>query len=200
MLQRGFQSSVAPGLHVGLGEISRVDSLQLRWGDGRVSRLRDVAVPARLTLRQRAAGVPVAAERVPGGFLPGDKGWGRAEGPRAAGGSGPVEGYPLMERAGAGPVGGWAHLRGDHVDFTRERLLVHMRSAEGPALCSGAVNGAGLPALYLGGGRGPAGGLLLQQPHGACARRTRGGGDAGAASEDTSCVLFDADGDGHADL
>src|SRR5690625_2977418 len=137
MLQRGFQSSVAPGLHVGLGEISRVDSLQLRWGDGRVSRLRDVAVPARLTLRQREAGEPEAVERVPGSFLPGDKGGGRAEG------------YPLMELAGAGPAGGWAHLRGDHVDFTRERLLVHMRSAEGPALCSGDVNGDGLEDPYL---------------------------------------------------
>ncbi len=200
MLQRGFQSSVAPGLHVGLGEISRVDSLQLRWGDGRVSRLRDVAVPARITLRQREAGEPEAVERVPGSFLPGDKGWGRAEGPRAAGGSGPVEGYPLMELAGAGPAGGWAHLRGDHVDFTRERLLVHMRSAEGPALCSGDVNGDGLEDLYLGGGRGQAGVLLLQQPDGEFIEHTPGVFEADAASEDTSCVLFDADGDGHADL
>src|SRR5690625_2392710 len=200
MLQRGFQSSVAPGLHVGLGEISRVDSLQLRWGDGRVSRLRDVAVPARLTLRQREAGEPEAVERVPGSFLPGDKGWGRAEGPRAAGGSGPVEGYPLMELAGAGPAGGWAHLRGDHVDFTRERLLVHMRSAEGPALCSGDVNGDGLEDLYLGGGRGQAGVLLLQQPDGEFIEHTPGVFEADATSEDTSCVLFDADGDGHADL
>src|SRR5690625_7473194 len=129
MLQRGFQSSVAPGLHVGLGEISRVDSLQLRWGDGRVSRLRDVAVPARITLRQREAGEPEAVERVPGSCLPGDKGWGRAEGPRAAGGSGPVEGCPRMALAGAGPAGGWARLRGEHVGSTRQPRPLHWRSA-----------------------------------------------------------------------
>src|SRR5690625_1081062 len=169
-------------------------------GEGRVSRLRDGGVPARITLRQREAGEPEAVERVPGSFMPGDKGWGRAEGPRAAGGSGPVEGYPLMELAGAGPAGGWAHLRGDHVDFTRERLLVHMRSAEGPALCSGDVNGDGLEDLYLGGGRGQAGVLLLQQPDGEFIEHTPGVFEADAASEDTSCVLFDADGDGHADL
>src|SRR5690625_7198827 len=51
MLQRGFQASVAPGLHVGQGEISRGESLQPRWGDGRASRRRDVAAPDRITLR-----------------------------------------------------------------------------------------------------------------------------------------------------
>ena len=51
-LQRGFQSSVQPGLHVGLGNIAAIDSLVLRWPDGRTSRLTDIEVPAQLTLRQ----------------------------------------------------------------------------------------------------------------------------------------------------
>ena len=54
-LQRGFQSSVQPGLHVGLGEISALDSLVLRWPDGRTSRVADLEVPARITLRQSEA-------------------------------------------------------------------------------------------------------------------------------------------------
>ncbi len=52
MLQRGFQSSVAPGLHVGLGELSQVDSLRLRWPDGRITRRGAVALPGRLFLKQ----------------------------------------------------------------------------------------------------------------------------------------------------
>ncbi|MEX2346647.1 MAG: CRTAC1 family protein, partial [Balneolaceae bacterium] len=73
ILQRGFQSSVAPGLHVGLGEITRVDSLRLRWPDGRVSRLTDVEVPARITLRQSGATnqpvPPPPPAAMPGDFL-----------------------------------------------------------------------------------------------------------------------------------
>ncbi|MEX2344364.1 MAG: CRTAC1 family protein, partial [Balneolaceae bacterium] len=71
ILQRGFQSSVAPGLHVGLGEITRVDSLRLRWPDGRVSRLTDVEVPTRITLRQSGATnqpVPPPPATMPGDF------------------------------------------------------------------------------------------------------------------------------------
>ncbi|MCC5940610.1 MAG: CRTAC1 family protein, partial [Balneolaceae bacterium] len=40
-LQRGFQSSVEPGLHVGLGRATVADSLVIRWPDGRTSRLYD---------------------------------------------------------------------------------------------------------------------------------------------------------------
>jgi enediyne biosynthesis protein E4 len=70
-LQRGFQSSVEPGLHVGLGETARIDSLVLRWPDGRTSRLSDVEVPARLTLYQSDSETR-AAPRPPAPRIPGD--------------------------------------------------------------------------------------------------------------------------------
>ena len=58
-LQRGFQSSVAPGLHVGLGDdTGRVDSLRLRWPDGRISRMQDIELPAQLTLKQSQSSEP----------------------------------------------------------------------------------------------------------------------------------------------
>lgn len=56
-LQRGFLSSVEPGLHVGLGaNVQKVDSLLVHWPDGRVHRLTDVEVPRRLILDQSEAG------------------------------------------------------------------------------------------------------------------------------------------------
>jgi len=70
-LQRGFQSSVEPGLHVGLGETATVDSLVLRWPDGQTSRITDIEVPARLTLRQSEA-TNAPAPPPPPAIMPGD--------------------------------------------------------------------------------------------------------------------------------
>src|SRR5690625_3399761 len=73
-------------------------------------------------------------------------------------------------------------------------------AARGAPARAGGAAGGGLGVLYVGGGRGQAGVLLLQQPDGEFIEHTPGVFEADAASEDTSCVLFDADGDGHADL
>ena len=70
-LQRGFQSSVQPGLHVGLGETATIDSLVLRWPDGRTSRMENLDVPARITLRQSEANDRPAPPPPPA-TMPGD--------------------------------------------------------------------------------------------------------------------------------
>jgi hypothetical protein len=134
MLQRGFQSSVAPGLHIGLGEVTRLDSLRLRWPDGRITRMQDVEVPARIRLSQVGAGPPEPV-RPPAALAPGD-----------------IPTARLLEAAEGNAGIDWAHMEDGYVDFARERLLVHMRSTEGPALCTGDITGNGLDDLYLGGG------------------------------------------------
>lgn len=179
MLQRGFLSSVEPGLNVGLGEINRVDSLRLRWPDGRVTRMNDISVPAHLKLAQSKAADPESVEAGPA-ILPGDK---------LAGD------LPILSESSFG----WSHTENGYVDFTRERLLVHMRSTEGPALCSGDVTGNGLQDVYIGGGRGQAGVLHLQTSLGFKVHNVPAFKND-AASEDIDCVLFDANGDGHLDL
>lgn len=72
ILQRGFQSSMEPGLFVGLGETSSVDSLILRWPDGRTSRLTDLDVPANINLNQSEAENRLAP-LPPQPLMPGDK-------------------------------------------------------------------------------------------------------------------------------
>ena len=215
MLQRGFQSSVAPGLHVGLGEITRVDSLVLRWPDGQTSRVEDIEVPARITLRQSEAEDRPA---LPPGLavLPGDfqnlqeseaerRSWQHSGSESKPSDSGrnakerTLPGRPLLQPTELAPLSDRTHERYPYSDFTRERLLVHMRSTEGPALCTGDVTGNGLEDIYIGGARGQSGALYLQDSSG-FREQTPPAIAGDAASEDIDCVLFDATGNGHLDL
>ena len=280
-LQRGFQSSVQPGLHVGLGDIAVVDSLVLRWPDGRTSRMTNLEVPARITLRQSEASTqpapPPQPATMPGDFTPkdlqesnGSETWQSpgsdttkdltalsgcetckrlASDPittptttttdRNPNGAGTLSGRsiqdlqesngsetwqspvaadqsrtadsgrstnehtlpgPLLEPAALPPLTDWRHERYSYSDFDRERLLLHMRSTEGPALCTGDVNGDGREDVYTGGARGQAGTLWTQ---------TAGGGftpimeelfEGDKGSEDMDCAFFDATGNGADDL
>src|SRR5207237_8247606 len=68
---RGFQSSVDPRLHFGLGSSTRIDSLIVVWPDRRTQVLTDVAVDRPLTLSQRdALRAGVGAAATAGGRLP----------------------------------------------------------------------------------------------------------------------------------
>jgi hypothetical protein len=105
-----------------------------------------------------------------------------------------------LEPAALPPLTDWRHERYSYSDFDRERLLLHMRSTEGPALCTGDVNGDGREDVYTGGARGQAGTLWTQ---------TAGGGftpimeelfEGDKGSEDMDCAFFDATGNGADDL
>ena len=57
-LTRGYQSSVEPVLHFGLGERSTVDTVEVRWPDGSVETRTGVAAGATLTLAHSDARPP----------------------------------------------------------------------------------------------------------------------------------------------
>jgi len=176
--QRGFQSSVDPRLHVGLGGAQTVDSLQVVWPDGSGQRLYDVGVNQRLVLRQSEA-----------------QPTGTGGGQELSAGPFP----PMLKQAGqAGPE--WSHRENEFVDFDRDRLLFHMRSTEGPAACAGDVDGDGFDELYLGGAKDQPGSLWKAAGDGRWQQISAPVLAADSPSEDTGCVFFDADGDGAPDL
>lgn len=187
-LQRGFQSSMEPGLHIGLGNIPSIDSLVVRWPDGSISREENISVPAEITIDQSNA-VQGDAPNAPHATFSDSLGMDSIDSQN-----------PLLTEVTVDGISNWKHQKSEYSDFNRERLLVHMRSTEGPALCTGNVNGDGRIDIYIGGARGQAGVLWVQQNDGSFRSQQAPLFEQNAQSEDTDCSLFDATGNGVDDL
>ena len=172
---RGFQSSVDPRLHLGLGASTVIDTLTVIWPDGRFQTLTGVAADRILTLDQAQASGKWAYERAP----------------RAA---------PLFEELTSRIGIDYEHRENTFWDFNREPLIPHLLSTEGPALAAGDVNGDGLDDLYLGGAKWQPGTLLVQQRDGSFLPGSRATFAADSIAEDVDAVFFDANGDARPDL
>lgn len=188
-LQRGFQSSVEPGLHLGLGSISKIDSLEVRWPNGWISRKQNISVPSTITIEQtQSAKKENKLKTDPAIFS--DSYSVKSTDYEA----------PLLQEVEIGDISGWRHEKFEYSDFSRERLMPHMRSTEGPAFCVGDVNGDERTDMYFGGARDQAGALWVQQEGGQFNIHQPGLFEADAISEDIDCSFFDATGNGLDDL
>ena len=175
MPTRGFESSVDPRLHFGLGASPRVDSLTVVWPDRRYQLLTNLAVDRILTLSQHdASGRYQYAHRDTSRALFTD----------------------ITARARVD----FQHHENEFADYTREPLIPHLLSTEGPALAVGDVNGDGLDDIYVGGAKWQPGKLFLQQRDGTFRESPQPAFRADSLSEDVDAVFFDANGDGYLDL
>ena len=173
---RGFQSSVDYVLTFGVGQRDTLDSVKVEWPDreGRVSVLTHVPTNQRLSVRQSEAVVP------------------RAPSPNPL--------TPLFSDVTDQVALPYVHRENEFVDFDRELLIPKLLSTEGPMLAVADVNGDGLDDLFIGGAKGQAGKLLIQQPDGRFVSTNERLFEQDRMSEDLGAVFFDADGDGHPDL
>jgi enediyne biosynthesis protein E4 len=94
----------------------------------------------------------------------------------------------------------YVHRENDFVDFDREPLIPKLLSTEGPMLAVADVNGDGLDDMFIGGAKGQAGKLLIQQADGRFVSTNERLFEQDRLSEDLGAVFFDADRDGHPDL
>jgi enediyne biosynthesis protein E4 len=171
---RGFQSCTDPKMHFGLGDIQQVDSLIVRWPDGRHTIRTDVPSNQLLTLSQKEA-IEIEMPRQPAPT--------------------PV----FTDWTGkAGPA--YRHKENDFSDFDRDQLLYHLLSREGPKMCVGDVNGDGLDDVFIGGAKDAPGALFLQGGDGQFRTSNATLFEQDKTSEDAGCLFFDADGDGDLDL
>ena len=170
---RGFESSSDYVLSFGLGARDSVQSIAVEWPDGRVSTLSNVAADRRVTIEQSGA---VAA--------PPSKDTTRAL---------------LTDVTAKTPID-FVHHENAFNDFEREPLMPKLVSTEGPVMAVADVNGDGLDDVFIGGAKGQAGAILIQQRDGRFVATSKAELAKDSVSEDVGAVFFDADGDGHPDL
>ena len=175
MPMRGFQSTVDHRPNLGLGGVTKLNTLKVLWPDGRATLLNAIAADQMLTLKQSDAAFPE---------LPSD----------------PVKTDKFFEKWKT-PAGlDFRHTENSFVDFDRDPLIYHMMSTEGPRMSSGDVNGDGLDDFYIGGAKDQPGALFVQAARGSFKRTNQALFDNDKLSEDMGSVFFDADGDGDMDL
>ncbi|GAB3891466.1 VCBS repeat-containing protein [Spirosoma agri] len=171
MPTRGYQSSMSPRLHFGLGTDSRIDSLRIVWPTGKQQLLTGMKADQLLTVQEKDALENFKAPRM----------------------------APALFREVKAPMA-FADPVNTANDFKRQTLLVNAQSFNGPCLVKADVNGDGREDVYAGGSGEQAGALFIQQANNQFSRLAQPAFEADKACNDADAVFFDANADGFPDL
>ena len=169
---RGYLSSVAPELLFGLGENSTIDSLVVRWSDGKAQVVYEPTVDSTYVLsysstREGTMSLPTREKTK----------WISVE-------------LPLD----------YTHNENQNLEFNRDPLLPFALGNEGPATAVGDINKDGLDDLFLGGAKGQASMLYIQDEDGSFKTQQSGLFQKNSLAEDIDAVFADLNNDGFLDL
>ncbi|WP_348800095.1 VCBS repeat-containing protein [Flavobacterium adhaerens] len=170
-LTRGFQSSVAPELHFGLGKSSTIEEVKVVWTNGKVQKLSNVKANQTLIIKEQDA--TVNNEK-----------------------NAPVK---TLFTTVTSVFPAFKHQENGYDDFKDQVLLPHKMSSFGPPIAVGDINQDGLDDYFIGGSSTFAGKLFVQTSNGFVEKKTAAF-DADKKCEDAGAVFFDADNDGDKDL
>lgn len=169
---RGFQSSVEPLLHFGLGN-ANIDSLIIEWNDGAVTFLKNIKKNGRLTINRKDADSSTRKAVVPKILF-----------------------TDMTLRSKLQHM----HRESNFDDFQTEKLLPHRQSQHGPGLATADVNADGLDDIFVGASVGTTPILYLQSKDGTFAKSDSQPWNMNLKSEEIGALFFDADGDNDQDL
>ncbi|MCX6212667.1 MAG: VCBS repeat-containing protein [Bacteroidetes bacterium] len=111
----------------------------------------------------------------------------------------PIKGFPMQDMTAATGIQ-YLHQENEFQEFNREQLIPQMNSTEGPALAVADVNHDLLEDIFIGGARGQAGALFLQEKNGKFIKTTQPALALDSNYEDVDAVWADLNKDGHLDL
>ncbi|MHA4811386.1 VCBS repeat-containing protein [Flavitalea flava] len=168
---RGYLSSMAGPLCIGIGRHSIVDSVKIIWPDGRGQTIKNVKANQRLEISYKTSLSP----------QPGN-----------------VAAQPLFFNAGDRYTIHYRQIENEYNDFNDELLLPRSYSRKGPGIAVGDVDNKDGLDFFIGGSSGNAGSLFTQNANGTFVEKKINLQDANC--EDMGVLLFDADNDGDADL
>lgn len=173
-LARGFQSSVTPTLHFGLGEFSQADEIIVQWPDGKRTQVGPVPANDRITIEYKNAK------------------------------EGSEELSPSKSNAiKPNPVSmglDFQHQENDFNDYDLQLLLPQKQSTKGTRIAKGDINNDGLVDIFIGNALGAEAVLFLQNPDGTFAKTNEELWRTQAKYEDANALFFDCDADGDQDL
>ncbi|MCK8520795.1 VCBS repeat-containing protein [Aquimarina sp. D1M17] len=171
-LSRGFQSSVAPELHFGVGPTQTIKEVRIVWPDHKSQVLTNVKANQKLVINYGDAILKEEdveiAEKL---FTP--------------------ENDALFPK--------YKHDENRYNDFTKQVLLPHKMSSFGPFLATGDINNDHLDDYFVGGASGQPGGVFVQDENG-FSKITVDVLENDKSFEDAGALFFDADQDGDLDL
>ena len=170
---RGYMSAGEAVEHFGLGAVSAIDRLVVRWPSGTVQWFDKLAADAHYTIREPA--------------------------PEARAHLAIDEFKDSLGRWRAGDLALARHIERDVDDFAVQPLLPHRLSRLGPGLACGDVDGDGRDELWVGGAAGQAGSLLRADAGGKFTP-VDGPWRDDADCEDLGACFVDFDRDGDLDL
>jgi len=174
---RGFQSSVDPVMHFGLGKDSLIQLVKVLWPTGEVSTLENVKADRLLIVEQKNAsaaqtGSPAQNENI----------------------------KPLFKDVTNSAGVNFVDKPSPYVDFKTSPLLPYQVSKMGPCIAKGDVNGDGLEDVFIGAGIGQASQLYLQTRDGRFVLSPSQPWNNNKLIFNADALFFDADGDGDMDL
>ncbi len=167
---RGFQSSVDHRIHLGVGEITAVDSILVEWQRGGVSTLKGVVTNRLLVVKE-------------------------AEATRKDPGISKAKPFLVASTVEVPFI----HEENNFIDFDRDRLFPQMYHNEGPALAIAGDQGDPA-YIFVGGAKGFPGVLYELDSQGNAKQLMSVDAFGDAISEDVDALFFDCDGDGDQDL
>jgi len=175
MPTRGFQSSVEPVLNFGLGNIDRLDSLEVIWPAGEYQVLKNLPANQTITLQQTDATTAYSYRSR-------------------------RNDQPVFQNIIEEMQLDYSHQENTFIEYNREPFIPHFLSTEGPAFAIADVNGDGLEDLFLGGAKHQPGRIFLQNRQGKFEAVVDSAFIKDSLCEDVDAAFFDADGDDLPDL
>ncbi len=169
---KGFLSSSAPELTFGLGNATMVDSIEIRWPDGKQEVLTSQNTNETLVALYTNALLQDTAEQ--------------------------INTASFYTNVGL-PIN-YQHKENSNIEFNRDPLLPFALGNEGPAVAVGDVNNDGLEDVFFGGGKGQSAQLFLQEIEGGFTSSQQELFLSNALAEDTDAQFVDLNKDGYLDL
>lgn len=171
-LSRGFQSSLDPVIHMGLGQWDKIDSIDIVWSNGDWQKEFDVDINQTLKIQQESK-VKWDVDKQP-----------------------TLNSKTILKQVNTNF--NYQHEENLFKDFAYQPLVPHKHSEQGPKISTGDLNGDGLEDFFVGGSSGNSGFIALQQEDGSFKFNPLD--KYNANFEDTDAALFDINGDGSLDL